>query len=253
MTAITIATWNLDRPSSGPHSVRTQRIRSAIESVEADIWVLTETRASLAPVHGYFSVHSQPHADRRRDHDERWVSIYSRWPATLLWTDAWSATASVASAHGELLVHGVVLPYMNEPGPAGSHAPGWTRFMEELLNQRSRWMWIRAQYPSAPLIVAGDLNQNLDGSRWYGSRRTRLALRQALEAAGLNCLTTEDVVASHKLRINHLVDHICVTGDLALNGGIKCWEPTTSDGLPMSDHPGVAAQLTFAKGTHPAD
>jgi hypothetical protein len=29
--------------------------------------------------------------------------------------------------------------------------------------------------------------------------------------------------------------------------GISCWEPTTSDGLRMSDHPGVAVRLARAR------
>src|ERR1700680_77926 len=130
VSTIKIATWNLERLAS-QQSVRGRAIRSAIEGVGADIWVLTETRTSLTLTPKYFSVHSQPHSDRRPDPDERWSSIWSRWPTSLLWQDAWSATALVDSPYGEILVHGVVLPYMSEPGPARLRVPGWSRFMEE--------------------------------------------------------------------------------------------------------------------------
>jgi hypothetical protein len=150
---------------------------------------------------------------------------------------------------GKLLVHGLVLPYMNEPGHEGKPVPGWSRFLEEVLHQRDLWIRIRARYPEIPLIVAGDLNQDLDGSRWYGSQRTRHVLRQAMEDAGLNCLTGEDVVKRQKLRVNHLVDHICATDGLAVDGAIKCWEPMTIDGQRMSDHPGVAARLFSTKAS----
>jgi hypothetical protein len=183
VSTIKIATWNLERPASW-QSVRGHAIRSTIEGVGADIWVLTETRASMTLTSKYLSVHSQPHPDRRPDPDERWASIF-RWPATLLRQDAWSTTALVDSPSGQILVHGVVLPYMNEPGPAGLHVPGWSRFMEELVHQGNEWMRILAQYPVIPLVVTGDLNQSLDGSRWYGSHRTRRALSQATDAAGL--------------------------------------------------------------------
>ncbi len=107
-------------------------------------------------------------------------------------------------------------------------------------------MQIRSQYPALPVVVAGDLNQNLDSARWYGSHETRRELRQAIEAAGLKCLTDEDVVTCRKLRRNHLVDHVLATEGLVATAGITCWEPTTSDGLRMSDHPGVAVQLALA-------
>lgn len=245
MSTIMISTWNLDRPARR-QSVRGQAIRSAIEAVSADILVLTEARTSLTPAPGYFSAHSQPHPERRDDPDERWASVWSRWPATVVWQDVWSVTALISLPHGELVVHGVVLPYINEPGPAGLHAPGWSRFMEEILHQQDQWTRIRAQFPAVQLIVAGDLNQSLDGSSWYGSRQTREALLRAADAAGLKCLTGEDVVARGKLRRNHLVDHILATDGFVVREGIVCWEPTTTGGLRMSDHPGVAVRLAWA-------
>jgi hypothetical protein len=241
MSLISIATWNLERPSSAPLP-RTRRILAAIQRAAADIWVLTETRETLIPGPEYCAVHSKPHPGRRPD-DERWVSIWSRWPAISLWQDAWSATARVDTPGGDVLVHGVVLPYMNEPGRDGKRVLGWSRFREELSRQRHHWRRLREQHPTIPLVVAGDFNQNLDGRRWYGSQRTRQALCEALDHAELNCLTLEDVVAAHKLERNHLIDHICVTDGLAVHEGIWCWEPTI-DGLRMSDHPGVALRLS---------
>ena len=115
--------------------------------------------------------------------------------------------------------------------------------MAELLHQQDQWLQIRKDLPAVPLIIAGDLNQSLDGSRWYGSQPTRHALLQAFGAAGLECLTLEDAVTAGKLKANHLVDHICATSGLAAEGGIQCWEPYSKQGLRLSDHPGVAAQL----------
>ena len=245
VSAIKIATWNLERPGIR-QSIRGHAIQSTIERVGADIWVLTESRVSLMPPVSYSSAHSRPHPDRRPDPDERWVSIWSRWQINSIWEDEWSVTVLVDLPQGELLIHGVVLPYMNEPGPAGLRVAGWSRFREELRQQGNHWMQIRSQYPALPVVVAGDLNQNLDSARWYGSHETRRELRQAIEAAGLKCLTDEDVVTCRKLRRNHLVDHVLATEGLVATAGITCWEPTTSDGLRMSDHPGVAVQLALA-------
>src|ERR1700687_291504 len=159
MGKIVVATWNLQRPSRKPVS-RTLRIQSALSAVPADIWILTETRASLIPNRAYHPTHSKLHQGRRPD-DERWVSIWSRWPATALAEDCWSATALIESPLGKLIVHGVVLPYMHDPAPG--MAPVWSRFLEELGHQRNRWLRTRMEYPEIPLVVAGDLNQTLGG------------------------------------------------------------------------------------------
>lgn len=67
---VRIATWNLERPS--PRSwKRLPRQRNRMSRVDADVWVLTETRASIAPADGYHGVHAPPHPLRRSDTDER--------------------------------------------------------------------------------------------------------------------------------------------------------------------------------------
>src|SRR5579859_2415286 len=131
------------------------------------------------PATGYVPVHSKPHPIRRKD-GERWVSIWSRWPATSIWSDSWSATARVDTPLGALHVHGVVLPDMHEPGRENEKVLGWSRFREELSHQGDRWARIRETKSAIPLVLAGDLNQNLDGARWYGSEGTRQALTEAL-------------------------------------------------------------------------
>jgi endonuclease/exonuclease/phosphatase family metal-dependent hydrolase len=137
-----------------------------------------------------------------------------------------------------------VLPYRNEPGGHGQRAVAWSRFEEELKLQTEDWMTIRAALPDVPLVVAGDLNQSLDGSRWYESARMAEMLRRSLDQAGLTCVTTEDAVATGKLRTHHLIDHSCISEPLVLAGEVSCWEPTRSDGVVLSDHPGVAVALT---------
>jgi len=236
-----VATWNLKRPSRRPIG-RTQRIHSALSAVPADIWILTETRTSLSPSLAFYPMHSKLHQDRRPD-DERWVSIWSRWPATALAEDFWSATALIESPLGKLIVHGVVLPYMHEPAPG--KAPVWSRFMEELGHQRNRWVRTRMENPAIPLIVAGDLNQTLGGSRRYGSPATRDELLQALSEADLKCLTAGDETTG-QLRGIHLVDHICATSHLTQGSHYKLWGPNAADGSSMSDHIGVAIEFTRA-------
>jgi endonuclease/exonuclease/phosphatase family metal-dependent hydrolase len=244
LTRLSIATWNLERPSVRSWK-RLPAIRSCMATVSADCWVLTETRTSIAPGNDYRGVHSRAHPSRRPDPDERWVSVWSRWPIRPIPIRAspWSATAIVEAEFGPMIVHGLVLPYQLEPSADGGRASHWTEFSKEVARQAQDWGALRREYASIPVVVAGDLNQSLDGSDWYGTVATRQLLCNALDDAGLRCLTKDDAVASGKLRRKHLVDHICVSSEFRGAFDIECWESVRSDGTRMSDHPGVIARL----------
>ena len=95
-------------------------------------------------------------------------------------------------------------------------------------------------YPETPMVVAGDLNQDRDGSGWYGTNAARSALSAALQDASLVCVTDQDVVATGLLTADHLVDHICVSSALTVKSPIKCWERIDESGQRLSDHPIVA-------------
>ncbi len=243
-TEFSVATWNLERPGVRSWK-RVPAIRDKIATISADCWVLTETRRSIEPGDGFYGVHSPDHPSRREDSDECWVSVWSRWPTRKLQVreSFWSATALVDAPFGQIIVHGVVLPYRNEPNPNGDSLRVWAEFTKELLLQSEDWTALRREYPEVPLVVAGDFNQNLDGERWYGNADTYRDLGFALKRAGLRCLTTEEMVALGKLKTKHLVDHICVSADLSGNRAVECWEPVNSDRVRMSDHAGVAARL----------
>lgn len=79
-----IATWDLERPARGSWK-RLPRQLARMDAIDADIWVLTETRASVSPAESYYGLNTPPHPTRRPELDERWVSIWSRWP---LWPTA---------------------------------------------------------------------------------------------------------------------------------------------------------------------
>jgi hypothetical protein len=218
-----------------------------MSSVAADLWVLTESRTTISPEDGFQAVHSPPDRLRRPDQDERWCSLWSRWPLTPIPTrdTPWSATARVRSPLGDLIICGTVLPYHAEP-PRDSElgVQQWGEFLREVHLQAEDWRRLRREYPGIPLVVAGDLNQSLDGARWYWTKSTRHALVDSLRGADLRCVTTEDMVAGGQLRRHHLVDHICVTGDLERESLI-CWEPVAADRTRMSDHPGVLVRLAW--------
>jgi endonuclease/exonuclease/phosphatase family metal-dependent hydrolase len=218
-------------------------------AIDADVWVFTETRASITPADGYHGLHVPPHPTRRTDEDERWVSIWSRWPLrpTELPPDARGVVSAVVDhPAGPLVVHGTVLPWANDRGNDGQ-AGAWQEHYAAIEAQGHQWRELRSLYPHAPLVVAGDFNQDRDGSGWYGTRRGRDLLTAALTGADLECVTAEDVVATGKLQRSHLVDHIAISRSWARCSEVKlqCWEATDADGVHLSDHPTVLIDLEF--------
>jgi endonuclease/exonuclease/phosphatase family metal-dependent hydrolase len=121
----------------------------------------------------------------------------------------------------------------------------WERHYREIERQREQWRELRGQYPGTPMVVAGDFDQDRDGSGWYGTHRGRDLLNEALEAADLACVTAQDVVAMGNLADSHLVDHIAIDRAWADRSPVRlhCWEKTDQDGAHLSDHPTVAVDL----------
>jgi endonuclease/exonuclease/phosphatase family protein len=237
-----VATWNVERLSAASWK-RRPLIESVMHAIDADCWVLTESSADVS-LEGYAAIHSGAHVSRRPAR-ERWVSILSRWPVTDVSTAStpWSVTALVEWPSHPVALHGVVLPYAHEPRDDLSRGPLWEEFHRELVVQRD--IWARLVTTHDRFVVAGDLNQSLDGSRWYGSRATRAELLSVLASAGLKVATSDDVVGGGHLASNHLVDHICLSEGLDRIGHIRCWEPVV-DGVRLSDHPGVAVTIQAA-------
>jgi hypothetical protein len=56
-------------------------------------------------------------------------------------------------------------------------------------------------------------------------------------------VTAEDAVVTGRLTSQNLIDHICVSADLATAATFTCWEPVDADGVRMSDHPGVVVTV----------
>jgi endonuclease/exonuclease/phosphatase family metal-dependent hydrolase len=120
----------------------------------------------------------------------------------------------------------------------------WSEYSSELKRQAEDWAALRRRYPDIPLVLAGDFNQNLDDERWYGNDETRALLRQALHQSSLVCVTEGDAIGLGMLKDRRLVDHICVSPELAVDAEFCCWERVDSQKVRMSDHPGVVAKLS---------
>ena len=93
-------------------------------------------------------------------------------------------------------------------------------------------------WPRGLCCVAGDFNQNRDGTRWYRDYPDNEAavelLSRALDKVSLKCVTEDDMRTQHGIsRAN--IDHICLPTQIdAARITFGCW-----DGDGMSDHNGV--------------
>lgn len=175
------------------------------------------------------------------------MSIWSRRPLrpTGLPPDPRGAISALVDApDGPVVVYGTVLPWANDKGDDGTRRM-WQVHYEQIERQGAEWQLLRERYPGVPLVVAGDFNQDRDGSGWYGTHHGRQLLTDALDAAGLTCVTVEDVVATGRLQADHLVDHIVICSRLAARSGVAlhCWERRDDDGTHLSDHPTVAVDV----------
>lgn len=245
-----VATWNLQRcAATKRRQADAQAQRMA--DVDADIWVLTETYVDRSPGADFAGVHSPPHPTRRSTADERFTSIWSRWPIVEVGDPAsrrrGTIAATVTTPFGPLIVYGTVIPYAHERHhDDGRPATSWEVHLAEIGRQEAEWNMLRTRHPDVPLIVAGDMNQARSGRpRAYGTTNTRAALTGAMQSAGLRCLTEGDFVAAGVLQRSS-VEHILVSNHLSGMGPALVWDRSDTGDRKLSDHPTVAVDLTVA-------
>ena len=241
-TPFVVATWNLAR--CRPGSARAGRLSAWMSRIAADVWILTETHRDFRPGPGHVLVAASLDArDRRAEHGECWVALWSRLPAHPVDLEAdRERTAAMRLLEQEAVVVGTVLPWLSDGRDQARR--GARAFRERLDAQSADWRRLATASPGG-LVVAGDFNQDLlDGGHYYGSAAGRRALRDTLATCGLDGLTTGQRNPLERGPGLASVDHIFATG-LALAPGTRTVafpEPgTLTPGL--TDHYGVAATL----------
>ena len=212
-----------------------------MDSIDADVWVLTETHDELSPGPDFRAVNSAPRPATNRKHvveGSRWVTIWSRLP--LLETHIPLAdvertvAAVVQAARGAMIIYGTVLPWYTDSDRGG--------MLVELARQAPEWTTLPQQFDS-PLCLAGDFNVNLGGPHYYGSDASKEAVRSRLKEASLVAMTDYDRTRS--LRTEHdTIDHIAVPVRLASASSlVAAWGRQNMDGKRLSDHSGVAVDV----------
>lgn len=244
-----VATWNLARPL--PTSRRRHAlIAAAFNRVSADVWVLTETHDSITPGEGYKGT-STTGADRPGDVAEHWVTIWSRFPSETVapTSDPVRAVATrVVPPNGPpLIVYGMVLPWL---GSSWRHVPAANgrAFAEALETQSSDWRMLRESKPGHDIVVAGDFNQDLAESHYYGSRTNRRRLQLALERAGLVAVSAGNDDPVRRASPAHAsIDHVCISTTAQWRArALRRWPDAPKPDRRLSDHFGIEVEFELA-------
>lgn len=242
MSEIRVGTWNVQY-ARGEEKNRARR--ALLTSWQAHVWVLTETHDDLDLSDSHTPIHSD---HRYGAPGGRWTTIWTSLPVIeRLPTSDPRRTVAVrldAADAGQIIVYGTVLPWNGDTGPdATSPAKGWDEFPRVVALQGQDWATLRERYPVATLVVAGDLNQDLGGPHYYGTRACRALLNAELAKAGMQCLTTTDRFGPDVLQ-HPPIDHVCVGAgaNRSLTSQAHGWNNVV-EGVKLSDHGGVLVSL----------
>lgn len=242
MSELRVGTWNVQYARG---IEKNRRRRDLLASHAADVWVLTETHDDLDLSASHRAIHSE---QRYRTPGGRWTTIWTSRPLIerLPTSDPTRCVAVRLDAAdaGELIVYGTVLPWKGDAGPlAESPARGWDEFHRVVPAQGREWTALRKRFPEATLVVAGDLNQDLGGKHYYGTKACRALLNAELARAELACLTTTDRFALRELQ-HPPIDHVCPGPGLGrqFTTEVHGWDNVV-DGVTLSDHGGFLATM----------
>lgn len=226
--SIRIATWNIDRPKQNG-TTRNQKILEQVRKVNADIWILTETNASIIPesrepdpFSGFVGLASRPESPSKPGQNK--TTIWSRYgikrsietydPDTIV-------CAEIDTPIGLMLVYGTIITYWNDTDK--DYPEQWKKHQAEIDEHRKDWQKIFKKFPDHILCIAGDFNQNWDGTRWFPKVKMNDdsvgQLLAHLTDHSLACVTRKDIrkeMGFHRAS----VDHICLSERIA-NRNIK--------------------------------
>lgn len=234
--ALRIGTWNVAYANLASNPRRLEVMQAA----NADIWVLTETRDELDLGSGYTAVSSAPR--HRTVPTSHWVTIWSRFPLRSS-VEVQDAARTVAAIYdtpfGPLLVYGTVMPWQSDLGPETVY---WAKHERIVPEQGQEWLGLRERNPQAALCVAGDLNMNLGGRHYSGTKEGRRLLQSGMEPAGLACVTRTEAVPAGLLDRPH-IDHVLLPASWESRVRVvEAW-PGTLGGVRLSDHSGIVVEV----------
>ena len=217
-----IATWNVERLK---HKMALNEILLALDKVNADILVLTETDRRLHP--DYRFRHETPlmteHFPDLYAPTENRVSIYTNYPCVRqhpTYDEHTAICVELETERGNLLVYGTIIGVYGNRHPTFS--PELRQQMDDL-HQLSK--------NGTGICFCGDLNCSFVDN-FYFTKAGRNAILNGLMDSGLSLLTRDRP---------ECIDHIAITkafiGDISIQ--IEEWNFDKK----LSDHKGIAVSF----------
>ena len=236
-----IATWNVQRPSKGG-SLNPQRIKK-IQQVNADIWILTETRDVISLGDGWHRLSSFPIPDYHAE-GETLVTIWSKLPIRPISVSRFTACAEIiAPGIGSLLVYGTVIPWDKDEGFSKQIKTGrWEEHQRQIKVQTSEWEVLSKSYPEHLLCIAGDFNQHRGSVGSYKDAESVARVTESLALCHLACITQE-YPENAKLS-KPLVDHVCLPIPFAKSSIVTVFPFDENPGERLSDHHAVLVTIS---------
>jgi endonuclease/exonuclease/phosphatase family metal-dependent hydrolase len=233
-----IATWNIERPTLNGWK-RNPQIAKKIREIDADVWILTETNASIIPTSnrfpeiGYVSLASLPTKELFHKLGERCTAIWSRYgirQAIETYDDGTAVCAEIDTPRGPMIVYGTILTYANDTGPNGK-SKKWVEHRKAIADHSEDWTKIAAKFPQHSLCIAGDFNTSFCDN-YYAAETNRSDLLVVLEALEMRILTAD--VAQN-------IDHVAVSQPLVKDCAVSVaiW----NEDKQLSDHIGVCVEI----------
>ena len=241
-----LVNWNVEWATL--RSRRGKILRQTIEALAPDILCITEGYTNFPPDSGHL-ITSQADYGYPLKAGRRKVLLWSKRP----WRRATVAEeAKMPSGRyvegvtetplGDVRVVGVCIPWRHAHVSTGRRNRAvWEDHLRYLAGLKARI----PQFADLPLILTGDFNQRIPPA-WIPERVSQ-ELLALIEANSLTVVTSGLLPGA-----NHpTVDHIVLSSDLS---AARVWAlpATTPDGRHLSDHEGVAADIStnfFRRGT----
>jgi endonuclease/exonuclease/phosphatase family metal-dependent hydrolase len=236
--SLRIATWNIERPTLNGWK-RNPRIAEQIREIDADVWILTETNASIIPASsrfpqaGYVSLASLPTKELFHKLGESCTAIWSRYgirQAVETFDVDTAVCAEISTPLGLMIVYGTILTYANDTGPNGK-SKKWVEHRKAIADHSKDWTKIAAEFPRHSLCIAGDFNTSFCDN-YYAAETNRSDLLAVLKTLGMRNLTAE---------VEQNIDHITVSQPLVNDCAVSV--ATWNEDKQLSDHIGICVEI----------
>jgi endonuclease/exonuclease/phosphatase family metal-dependent hydrolase len=224
-----IATWNLERPTQA--SNKNVAIIDALNQVDADILILTETNdsISLSDNYHYASTQTPTNIPKKAKYNtgEKRVTIHSKYPI-IKYIETYDGETSIcvelSTPNGNLIVYGTII------GIVGNRAEN---FLQNLSHQLRDFERIASM---GNICIAGDFNISF-GDNYYFTKDGRTKLDNAFNKLKLLNLTAN---------ITNNIDHIVVSKTIIenKNWAVDTWNKERRKEQKLSDHFGLSVTIS---------